>query len=75
MFTVELERRGQFHQGDVVVQALGSVLGVVNDALHGHRLGAVDGLLRHAHVHGPHGRVGKAAGEWVKLLWRPCWRR
>lgn len=60
--TVELERRGQFHQGDVVVEAFGSVLGVVNDPLHGHGLGAVDRLLRHAHVDRPHGGVGEASG-------------
>lgn len=62
VITVKLERRGQFHQGDVVVEAFGSVLGVINDPLHGHRLSAVDRLLCHAHVDAPHGRVGKAVG-------------
>lgn len=63
MITVKAERRGQFHQGDVVVEAFGSVLGVVNNPVHGHRLSAMDWLLCHAHVDRPHGRVGKASGR------------
>lgn len=66
--TVELERRGQFYQSDVVVEAFGSVLGVVNNLLHSHGLSAVDRLLCHAHVDRPHGRVSEAseAGREVK---------
>lgn len=60
--TVKLERRVHFDQSDVIVEAFGLVLGVINNPLHSHRLSAVDRLLGHAHVDSPHGRVGKAVG-------------
>ncbi|TNN29145.1 hypothetical protein EYF80_060708 [Liparis tanakae] len=57
--TSESQRRGQFHQRDVVVQSFGPVAAVVHDVLHGQRLSPVDRLLRQPGVHHPHGGVGK----------------
>lgn len=47
--TVESERCGQFHQGNVITQSFGSVSRVVYDLLHGDKLGPVAWLLCQSH--------------------------
>lgn len=61
--TIELQRGFQLHQRHVVVQSFGSVSVVEDDSLHCQRLCPIGRLLRHAHVHRPHGRVGEAEGD------------
>lgn len=61
--TIELQRGLQLHQRHIVVQSFGSVSVVEDDSLNRQRLRPIGRLLRHAHVHCPHGRVGKAEGD------------
>lgn len=64
--TIELQWSLQLHQRHIVVQSFGSVSVVKDDSLHRQRLRPIGRLLRHAHMHRPHGRVGEAEGDEVR---------